>query len=333
MTRTRAAWPAVLRASIVVLGAGWIGAAADAGERSAAQWLQAIEQAARTQQYRGMYVYTQGDKMRASRVVHAFEAGVVSERVQPLDGPLREVLRHGDNVECIYHDQKRVVVDEFGTAGRFPSLGSAAPDEILAHYAMALDGTERVAGVSCQVIQLKPLDDVRYGYRLCVDPVAGLMLRVRTHDATGATIEQLAFTELQLGERIDPASLRASWSTAGWTRERRAAMPVDLAQRGWTLAPPPGFSLQREVSRHLGAGVDGADRETLQAVVSDGLASVSVFIEHGVESPPPTDLARRHGPTSAFIRRVGDATVTVIGEVPPATVTAIANSVAFHDPR
>ena len=68
---------------------------------------------------------------------------------------------------------------------------------------------------------------------------------------------------------------------------------------------------------------------------SDGVASVSVFVEmqtrvqrRGTEkqNPPPTGVARV-GSSSAFSTMVDGAKVTIVGEVPPATVESIGNSV------
>jgi negative regulator of sigma E activity len=39
------------------------------------------------------------------------------------------------------------------------------------------------------------------------------------------------------------------------------------------------------------------------------------------------------GPTAAYARRVGESLVTVVGEVPPSTVRAVAASVEFRGTR
>jgi sigma-E factor negative regulatory protein RseB len=106
---------------------------------------------------------------------------------------------------------------------------------------------------------------------------------------------------------------------------------VDLAQLGWRIAPPAGFRKILEVTRRFGAGPD-AGRSAMQIAYSDGLATVSVFIEPGA-AQPVAERAQSEGPTSAFARRVGDANVTVVGEVPPATVKAMAQAVEFRAPR
>ncbi|HVG04445.1 MAG TPA: MucB/RseB C-terminal domain-containing protein, partial [Burkholderiaceae bacterium] len=102
----------------------------------------------------------------------------------------------------------------------------------------------------------------------------------------------------------------------------------------WQVPAPEGFRKTREVTRRIG----GSD--AMQAVFSDGLATVSVFIEpHSLSSPglaspmPSGDALQIHGPTSAFSRRVGDSLVTVVGEVPPSTVRSVAGSVEFRGAR
>ena len=148
-------------------------------------------------------------------------------------------------------------------------------------------------------------------------------------------IEQIAFTDIRIGEKIDRAKLRPSWSTEGWSVERSDYRKADLSQHGWLVPAPAGFRKTREVARRIG----GSD--AMQAVFSDGLATVSVFIEpHSLLSAPGTasqmpsgDALQIHGPTSAFSRRVGDSLVTVVGEVPPSTVRSVAGSVEFRGAR
>ncbi len=64
--------------------------------------------------------------------------------------------------------------------------------------------------------------------------------------------------------------------------------------------------------------------QALQAVYSDGLASLSVFIEPAAESSASEALPQR-GPINAYARRLGDSVVTVVGEIPAETAQAVAN--------
>jgi sigma-E factor negative regulatory protein RseB len=64
-------------------------------------------------------------------------------------------------------------------------------------------------------------------------------------------------------------------------------------------------------------------------VFTDGLASVSVFVETKPSTPVPKNPnsgATRLGSSSAFSTVIDGHKVTAMGEVPPATVRFIANS-------
>jgi sigma-E factor negative regulatory protein RseB len=294
-------------------------------ERSAVQWLHAIQAAARQSNYTGTIVYQYGDEVRSSRVIHAFDGHVSGERVQMLDGRPREVIRRGEQVECFYPQQRRIVIERAGRRAVFPELGDGGPISVLEHYALHPAEMERVAGLECQILRLEPKDALRYGYRLCIDPASGLLMKVQVLTGESAVVEQIAFSDVRIGEPISPAQLRTSYSTVGWRVERRESHEVDLSHRGWIVTAPEGFRRLTEVERML--GID-TQRSALQAVYSDGLATMSVFIETNVppaesEGPPP------QGPLSAVMRRVGDARVTVVGEVPPATARSFADSVRY----
>ncbi len=60
------------------------------------QWLQRAAQSARTLTYTGTYVHTTDDRMSTSRVTHAVFGGDEHERIETLDGPLREFVRRNE---------------------------------------------------------------------------------------------------------------------------------------------------------------------------------------------------------------------------------------------
>jgi sigma-E factor negative regulatory protein RseB len=61
-------------------------------------------------------------------------------------------------------------------------------------------------------------------------------------------------------------------------------------------------------------------------VFSDGLASVSVFVEPAEATDKKLSGLSRMGAAHAFTVISGDQQVTAVGEVPPATVERIARS-------
>ena len=304
------------------------GASGAAPERSPVDWLRSIRAAAQRSNYTGTIVYQRGDEVHSSHIVHFFDGAAPVERVLTLDGRPREFIRHGDEVQCLYPKSRRVVIEHAGPHTGFPALGQVGLSRVLEHYLLTVGDVERVAGIECRVLQLAPRDALRYGYRLWVEPGSGLLLKVQVLAGDDAVIEQIAFSDVRIGEPLNASEVKPSWSTAGWEVVRHPSHEIELSRQGWSITAPEGFHMLTEVERNLG----NSSQEALQAVYSDGLATVSVFIEPGAASadpePPPP---QHHGPSSAFMRRVGDARVTVVGEVPPLTAQSIADSVRYME--
>ena len=299
--------------------------------RTPLQWVQAIQQAAARVNYSGTVVYQAGGDMRSSRITHVYDGKRSQERIQTLDGKPREYLRtrtdNNDEVHCLIPESRRIVIEHRAVEDPFPGLIGAPAADILKLYQVEAGGIERVAGIECQVLTFAPRDALRYGYQLCVEPASGLLLKSQMVNDRFEVLEQVAFTDVRIGERIDRARLKPAWSTEGWSVERSDHRRVDLAKAGWVVPAPVGFRRTKEIARRMGT------RDAMQVVFSDGLATVSVFIEPGAELKPLTEGVQMMGPTAAYSRRVGDALVTVVGEVPPAAVRGVAGSVEFNGPR
>lgn len=331
--RTSRGWMGAL----VIAAGAWMpvpGSAQDArrdAPRNEAQWIQAARTAALRVNYTGTIIYQAGGEMSSSRITHMFDGSKSHERIQTLDGKPREYLRKrsgsDDEVQCLIPESKKIIVEKRSVEDSFPSLASASPDEILQRYEAKLGPVERVAGLEAQALALEPRDNLRYAYRLWLDRATGLLLRAQTLDERKEVIEQISFSDVRIGERIDRSALKSPWSTDGWSVVRSEYRQADLAKLGWIVPTPDGFRRTKEVVRRMHSA------DAMQVVFADGLATISVFIEPGSALADPPDAVRIHGPTSAFSRRVSEALVTVVGEVPPGTVRAVAQSVEFRGPR
>jgi sigma-E factor negative regulatory protein RseB len=296
--------------------------------RTDAEWLHAIQNAAQRTNYSGTIFYQQGAEVRLSRIVHQFDGSTSYERLQVLDGERREYLRKAEEVQCLLPDTKRIIIEKRPIGGNFPALSTSAPADILRFYNLRRGAVERVADAECQVILLEPKDKVRYGYRLWVERTTGLLLRAQMLNEQQDVIEQMAFTDVRLGEKFDPSRLKASWPTDGWRIDKVESKPVDLG-RLWSLVVPDGFRPLSAVMRRFARG---AGRDTLQAVYSDGLATFSVFIEPD-QGSAGASAAKSKGPINAYVHRLGDTMITVVGEVPPTTVRDVALSVKAREAR
>jgi sigma-E factor negative regulatory protein RseB len=138
------------------------------------------------------------------------------------------------------------------------------------------------------------------------------------------------FTQISIGGEIPSSAIAPQTKGAGmvWYRDA-VSEPRDVP--GWRATRlPRGFKLTSSVMRKMPQREDAVQ----QLVYSDGLATVSVFIERLNETglPPTTDGPTRMGALFALGRPVDSHHVTVVGEVPAKTIAMIGASVAESTP-
>ena len=303
--------------------------AADTSPSEGASVLSAIQNAAQHQNYSGSFIYQQGAQVQSSRIAHLVENNSETEKLEMLDGRIREFIRHDDEVRCYVPDRKLILVESHAKPDRFPALLSRPAVDIDAQYHVVKHGVERVAGHACNVLSVEPRDNLRYGYKLWADQATNLLLRAQTIGPAGEVLEQVEFTDVTIGAHIDRNSLKPSAvSTEGWQTEQFESVPANFAAQGWHITTElPGFTRTLETKRTFGTG-----REVGQMVYSDGLASVSVFIEP-VGKPGAAEGDASKGPINVSRKRYGDYWVTVVGEVPASTIHQIADSVELVPPK
>jgi sigma-E factor negative regulatory protein RseB len=296
---------------------------------AALQWLQRIYTATQTLSYTGTFVYHQGQQVETSRITHVVEATGPRERLEALDGLPREIIRTRDEVVCYLPGSMTVKIDRQPGQQAFPGILPAQIKDLGENYSITRGEIERVGGYQCQIIALEPKDRMRYGHRLWADVNTGMLLKAKTFNEKNEMVEQFAFTELRIGGNISREQLRSRFSRAsrGWRVEDSTATNTNLAETGWSLrVKPPGFRTVTELIRTLG-GTSGVGH----IVLSDGLATVSVFIEPAVgkQAVSQTGLVRQ-GAINVYMRPMGDHWITVVGEAPAESVKYIANAVEYR---
>lgn len=281
-------------------------------------WLARIAPALRQLDYQGTLVYVAGGRVETLRVFHRLDGDRERERLVAISGPPREVIRDGAKVMCIGTGDAPVAYD-LNQAGRWSQALAVSEAFRLQGYRATLAGEGRVAGHAAQVVDVAAADGWRYGYRLWLERDSGLPLRVDLVGHDGGTIEQIAFTELQLGKRPSDADLAPS--------DRRGLnplTPLPPAGRnapGWQVpSPPPGFTLR--AARFQPDGV--------QLLYSDGLASVSVYVERAPHGQLGGSRSQR-GAVHARSFWLDGWHVLAIGKVPAATVERFARDVRAVD--
>jgi sigma-E factor negative regulatory protein RseB len=107
-----------------------------------------------------------------------------------------------------------------------------------------------------------------------------------------------------------------------------------MAAQGWQITPTvPGFRKIRELRRPMAARDPGQPTIPVdQAVFSDGLAAISVFVEP-VENNTRKEGAGSSGATHVLVKRRGDFWITLLGEVPQTTLQQFASAIEYKAPK
>ena len=289
-------------------------------------WLARIHMAANGRNYQGTMVFSAGGVMSSSRVAHFCVGDQVYERIEALDGRLRQVYRHNDLVHTVWPQAGMAVVERRSLQANLPSATQSVEPRALDQYEFRAEGRDRVAGRDAVVFLLQPRDEWRFAQRIWADQETGLMLRSDVIGASRTVLESAAFSEVEIGVRAQPDSVLQPIRKLESLRVLRPAhVPTQLESQGWALSRAvAGFRLASCVKRpaDLQSQAEGPSPrpEVVQAVFSDGLTHVSIFIEPFEAARHRKDIQAQFGATHSLASRKGVAWITVMGDVPPGTL-------------
>ncbi len=302
--------------------------------KSVNDWLVRIHDASRRRAYTGTFVVSVGADMASARIWHVCDGDQQMERVESLTGAPRSTFRHNNHVVTFFPETKVARSEQREALGIFPNFLKSNDSAIAEFYTLKSLESERVAGIDAEVVQLVAKDALRYSYRIWTERKSGLVVKLQTLDATGRVIEQAAFSELNLEAPVKMERLAAMMNnTAGHKLEHVEMVKTTALAQGWALQRSvPGFAsmncfkrpaqLQTATNAPIAQEADKAG--TMQWIFSDGLATVSLFIE-------PFDR-RRHsqegvwsmGATQTMTKKMDDWWLTAVGEVPAPTLKVFA---------
>ena len=295
-------------------------------------WLLRIHEAAGKRNFQGTFVVSGGGAVSSARIAHYCEGGNQFERIESLDGQMRHVFRHNDVVQTVWPASRVAVVEQSQLLTSFPALLQAGDDRIGDFYEVKPQGSDRVAGHEANVLVVQPRDQNRFGYRLWSDKASGLLLRADVVNERSEVLETSAFSDVTIGIRAQPETVLLPMKRLdGYRVIRPMLKPTQLEAEGWTLRDPPapGFRQVSCVRRPMDGPGDVAGEPSaepvLQAIYSDGLTYVSLFIEPYNPQRHQRALVATTGATQTLMRRQGDWWLTVVGDVPIATLKLFAN--------
>lgn len=286
-------------------------------------WLKTVAFAAHQTDYSGVFVYQFGNNVETSRIAHVVRADSEYEKIESLDGPKRQIIRHHGQVWC-YRNHQMTQVSQHRAAGRFPTLLPMQMSVLEGNYTVREAGEERIAGYNTQVILFQPRDGLRYTRKIWAHTESGLLLKAAVLDDKGKVVEQYTFTQLKIGNIDDLKWIDdAPAAVQGGDSVPTEGEPV---QSGWVVdAMPPGFSKTLEVVRPM----HGKHAPVIHMVYSDGLGAISIFIEPSDSDEDDVEGLSSRGSVNLYHRLTNGHLVTVVGEVPPRAVMQVLGSVRF----
>jgi sigma-E factor negative regulatory protein RseB len=235
------------------------------------------------------------------------------------------VFRRNEHVATFLPETRVVRTERRESLGLFTNVLKSTDNSIPDFYAARRIGSDRVAGHEADVVQLTAKDGLRYGYKIWSEKRTGLVVKLQTLDSDGSVLEQSAFSELSLDARIRADRLSQQMgATDGWRVERADVVKTTAENEGWQMrSMPPGF---RPISCYRRPAAAASPDGTMQWIFSDGLASVSLFVEPYDRNRHVQEGLFSSGATQTLTRRVQDWWLTAVGEVPPATLKVFAQN-------
>lgn len=303
--------------------------------------------------YKGTLVYSAGGQLEVIRVIRRNNEQGLRERIFTLSGTQRELLRDKDKVRCLLPNDRSLTIESQWAEGLFPEFDLERWQQTKKYYRYKLLGIDRVAGRTAQILDIRPLESDRYGYRLWVDEKTNLLLKSSLNDSSlndkGArTLQQIVFTDIEIGSDIPDEDFKISQSEHEYlnlpindksSKATLNGMP-SWGMPSWQPAYlPDGFSIlshQRLPVKQIGDEKGGntkivSDSELgylEHSVYSDGLASLSLYVEKVPNLSDTADTQIIRGGTAIVARSYGEYLITAVGEMPVGSLRKIVDSVA-----
>lgn len=313
--------PGLMLAIGSLLGAGQVHA-----DGQPHDWLNRMGVAVQSISYEGTVIRTHDGKAEALKVIHTVKDGVIYEKLVAQEGDGMEIIRIGNEVQCILPDSKSVLVEEWNDKSTLFSTLPTSNIRFGNEYDVAIVRNERIAGRETILLAIRPHDGYRYGHRIWLDTETGFPLQTQLISEEGVAIEQVKFAEIVINQEIQVSALASSYSTESftWLRQSSGHASTEIETPWSSDELPAGF---RAVATHEET-MQGSEEMITHILFTDGLANVSVFVA-GRSGKMIEGPARFGGSNSYSIER-GDYEITAIGEVPAMTVELIATTMRQH---
>ncbi|ENM5880958.1 sigma-E factor regulatory protein RseB [Vibrio metoecus] len=293
-----------------------------AEEESAEALLSQMNEASQHLNYELSYILVKKNSIEPLLYRHARQEEQQLAHLVYLSGPVREVIRRGDEVSYIEPGVEPFTIESGSmVAPTIPMINSDVT-ELSQYYDFVKVGRAREAGTACQVLRIVPKDGLRYSYVLWVDEKSRLPLRADLLDRDGEVLEQYRTISFSVSERL--AELMAGLNKVQLPevlKLPKGSIQETFWQVSWV---PEGFKAM-ELNRYRMAMTD---RLVESQMYSDGLFNFSVYVSASDNYSLKGQLVRQGRRTLHSLVK-GENEISVVGDIPPSTAQRIAQSVMF----
>lgn len=291
------------------------------------EWLKTMAFAKHQTEYSGIFAYDDGKHTTRTQITHVVTADGEYEKLTLLDGSNREIVRH-HGLSMWYGNHKDQQTNSTQKFGRRFVLLPEQLDALNKNYQMHALGTQTVAGLESQVIVFKPNDNMRYTQKMWVHRDSGLLLKTIVLDNKNHIVEQYAFTSVKIAGEIDRSWVAPPQQEKSFNiKSAENTLPERTFKSGWVVDMlPTGFKKIKEIQRPM----TGKHAPVTQMVYSDGLSSISVFIEPSDRDDDDNENLMDRGALHLYHKVVNDQLLTVVGEVPVRTVIKVLDSIRYN---
>ena len=299
-----------------------ISPSAFAEEPSAKALLHQMNEASQHLNYELSYILIKKSSIEPLLYRHAVSNEKQLAHLVYLSGPVREVIRRGNEVSYIEPGTEPFTIESGNMVAPVIPMLNNDIDILNEYYDFVKVGRAREAGTTTQVLRVVPKDGLRYSYVLWVDENTNLPLRADLLDRDGEILEQYRTISYVVNDKI--AEAMAGLNNAQLPKVLSLPDGV-VGESDWRVSwIPDGFEA-KELNRYPMATTN---KMVESQMFSDGLFSFSVYISDRDEHSLKGQLVRQ-GRRTLHSLVSGDNEISVVGDIPPATAQRIAQSVQF----
>ncbi len=279
----------------------------------------------------GTFVYFFEDKIQTIKVHRKKnEQGNVVEEFVPMDSKQNKSARVLENQYCLLNNDWQYQFQAMSSS--FPFRVNNFYQQLQRYYHFTLSDVVTVAGTPAIGLHIKNKDPYRYGYQLWFEPRTATLLKYKLVDQKDNVIEQYLFTDIKIHndpelENNSTLLNESNLSQLDLCYQQFQGMKKAFEQFFYINKMPDGYE---PVSYRKGY-INDSDRQAFQFQLSDGLATVSIFIEDSKKSSKRINGVVKLGPVNVAGKTIGKYQVTVIGAIPIVSALHFIDAVKLYE--